>query len=334
MIAVNNLGKSGLIDSNLNNAYKVVKFLADNLVTIQNLTSTVEAIKAMQDVAYIANHIENNDIHLTESQVTQIKSITDIQAQIQAILQALEDTCNCNNSTSEVSNAHIANQSIHTTQAEKDKLASLHNFDPSTLNLSPVATSGSYNDLTDKPTNNFQEQIDSKAPLSLISKVGKTNNYDDLDNKPIIDQDVSSGSANAVSSKAVFEAIQTITGGYVDVVGNVYTKQEIDTKFNELPISITSEEVNTLISNSLVNHYTKEEVDTKLDNLPIPDLPDIDLSDYYTKEEVDTKLDNLPTSDLTNYYNKEEVNELIDNISIEGVSVKAIPLSTIEEICV
>lgn len=38
---------------------------------------------------------------------------------------------------------------------------------------------------------------------------------------------------------------------------------------------------------------------------------------------------------LTNYYNKEEVDKLISNISIEGgVSVKAIPLSTIEEICV
>lgn len=329
MIAVNNLGKSGLIDSNLNNAYKVVKFLADNLVTIQNLTSTVEAIKAMQDVAYIANHIENKDIHLTESQVTQIKSITDIRAQIQAILQALEDTCNCNNSTSEISNAHIANLSIHTTQAEKDKLASLHNFDPSTLNLSPVATSGSYNDLTDKPTNNFQEQLDDKAPMSLISKVGKTNNYDDLDNKPVIDQDVSSGSTNAVSSKAVFEAIKTINGGYVDVLGNVYTKSEIDNKFSALPTPITSEEVNTLISSSLVNHYTKEEVDTKFN-----DLPTTDLSNYYSKEEVDTKFDNLPSTDLTNYYNKEEIDELIDNISIEGVSVKAIPLSTIEEICV
>lgn len=40
-------------------------------------------------------------------------------------------------------------------------------------------------------------------------------------------------------------------------------------------------------------------------------------------------------TDLTNYYSKEEVDKLIDNISIEGgVSVKAIPLPTIEEICV
>ena len=37
---------------------------------------------------------------------------------------------------------------------------------------------------------------------------------------------------------------------------------------------------------------------------------------------------------MNGYYSKEEVDELIDNISIEGVSVKAIPLSTIEEICV
>lgn len=40
-------------------------------------------------------------------------------------------------------------------------------------------------------------------------------------------------------------------------------------------------------------------------------------------------------TDLTNYYSKEEVDKLIDNISIkDSVSVKAIPLSTIEEICV
>lgn len=277
MITVNNLGKSGLIDSNLNNAYKVVKFLADNLVIIQNLTSTVEAIKAMQDVAYIANHIENNGIHLTESQVTQIKSITDIQAQIQAILQTLEDTCNCNNSTCEISNAHIANLSIHVTQAEKDKLANLHNFDPSTLNLSPVATSGSYNDLTDKPTNNFQEQLDKKAPLALISKVGKTNNYDDLDNKPVVEQSLIN-STNAISSKAVYEAINNldINQNFNEIIANKQDKLIAgnNIKIEDNVISASNSGCNETISNEMIDELLSRDIiiherisDSEIDDL-------------------------------------------------------------------
>lgn len=60
---------------------------------------------------------------------------------------------------------------------------------------------------------------------------------------------------------------------------------------------------------------------------------DFDSNNYYTKTEADSTF--VKKTELTNYYNKEEVDKLISNISIEGgVSVKAIPLSTIEEICV
>ena len=62
-----------------------------------------------------------------------------------------------------------------------------------------------------------------------------------------------------------------------------------------------------------LNVYTKEEIDNKLNEL---DIPETDLSDYYTKSEVDNKLENIdiPETDLSNYYTKGEMDEQIGNI--------------------
>lgn len=300
-IRTNTLGKSAIINRQLNGAYDIVEYVADNLPLLMSLSQKIDLAL---NLGSIAEHLNNNTIHLTEDEKDFINNLmvygtvseTQFENTITNIMDSIDATEGVLESTQSTLDAHVNDLGIHYSQEERIRLneavQAIQNI-ISKGTLATVAYSGSYNDLLDKPTNNFQEQLDKKAPMSLISKVGKTNNYDDLDNKPVIDDQLLSNSTNAISNKAVFEALQDINDNYVEVALDTYSKASIDNRFK--------------------SYYTKEEVETKLDNLPIPDLPDIDLS---------------------NYYNKEEVDELIDNISIEGVSVKAIPLSTIEEICV
>ena len=128
--------------------------------------------------------------------------------------------------------------------------------------LSAVATSGSYNDLSDKPvipdTTSFYTKTETDKLLATktndsdLSAVAKSGSYTDLINTPDIPD-----------------------------ISNFYTKAQTD----ELLISkANSSEV-----------YTKTEVD----NL-ISGGATVDLSNYYTKSEVDNLLSNISVNSITN----------------------------------
>ena len=128
--------------------------------------------------------------------------------------------------------------------------------------LAKVATSGSYNDLSDKPdfpdTTDFytktetDELLISKTNDSDLSPVAKSGSYTDLINTPDIPD-----------------------------ISNFYTKAQTD----ELLISKAD--------SSAV--YTKAEVD----NL-ISGGATVDLTNYYTKSEIDNLLSNISVNSITN----------------------------------
>ncbi len=127
--------------------------------------------------------------------------------------------------------------------------------------LATVATSGSYNDLSDKPelpdTTSFYTKTETDGLLATktndsdLSAVAKSGSYTDLINKPDIPD-----------------------------TSNFYTKAQTD----ELLISkANSSEV-----------YTKTEVD----NL-ISSGATVDLSNYYTKSEVDNLINTISIASIT-----------------------------------
>ena len=128
--------------------------------------------------------------------------------------------------------------------------------------LAKVATSGSYNDLSDKPdlpdTTNYYTKtetdnlLSNKANDSDLSAVAKSGSYTDLINTPDIPD-----------------------------ISNFYTKAQTD----ELLISKAD--------SSAV--YTKSEVD----NL-ISGGATVDLTNYYTKSEIDNLLSNISVNSIAN----------------------------------
>lgn len=95
-------------------------------------------------------------------------------------------------------------------------------------NLATVATSGSYNDLTNKPnipngvtvdtsiksggTNpvtggTIYTALNNKVDKSSLATVATSGNYNDLSDKPTVDEDITPTSNNPVTSSAIYNAL-------------------------------------------------------------------------------------------------------------------------------
>ena len=316
-IRTNTLGKSAIINRQLNGAYDIVEYVADNLPLLMSLSQKIDLAL---NLGSIADHINNNTIHLTEDEKDFINNLmvygtvseTQFENTITNIMDSIDATEGVLESTQSTLDAHVTNSDIHYSQEERIRLNEAIQAIQSIITkgeLANVAYSGSYNDLINKPQipdlTSLTEEVGKKVNTVSVSRVGFSGRYEDLVTKVPVDNEPKQNSNNPITSNAVYELTQQLNS----------------------MVPLSQESVEGIIGIKLIDYYTKEEVDTKFDNLPIPDLPDIDLSDYYTKEEVDTKLDNLPTSDLTNYYNKEEIDTKFDDFN---KSTDLVPLTKAE----
>ena len=82
-VRVNTLGKSAILNRQLNSSYDVVEYVADNMPLLLDLVKKFDTLKIVRDIYDIINHVANQEIHLTEEQVNSIN-------QIEAISAALE----------------------------------------------------------------------------------------------------------------------------------------------------------------------------------------------------------------------------------------------------
>ena len=114
-------------------------------------------------------------------------------------------------------------------------------------NLAPVATSGSYNDLTNKPT---------IPVVPTLAPVATSGNYNDLTNKPNLATVATSGSYNDLTNKPTIPVVPTLapvatSGNYSDLTN----KPTIPTNTNQLINGagfITTSEREAIISNPFI----------------------------------------------------------------------------------
>ena len=232
-VRVNTLGKSAILNRQLNSSYDVVEYVADNMPLLLDLVKKFDTLKIVRDIYDIINHVANQEIHLTEEQVNSLNQIETIST---ALEQAGINVSGLTNQLTTLSNSlqqHINNNTIHVTDEDK----TLWNSYAATLQaltdlINQVNNKDiDYNDLKNKPvlqhiTVDSALDSTSRNPLenraivnelsnyptrSNISRVGFTGQYRDLVGVPTGDTQLNPTSTNWLTNQCVTEAIENLS---------------------------------------------------------------------------------------------------------------------------
>lgn len=249
-IRVNTLGKSAIINRQLNTAYDIVEYVADNLPLLMDLCKKLDSIKLAQDAYTFINHIDNKCIHLSKEQVELISKIADISSSLEINNTDINHLTRDLQFLVSVINKHIDNKT-HITPEERDKWNSIE-----LPELSKVATTGSYNDLTDKPeikdielvidtelsntSNNpvqnkvISKELDKLTPRTSVSRVGFTGKYSDLVGIPRGDTMLNTSSNNWVTNKTITNALNELSNSIENVGTQTQTEALTEADIDEV----------------------------------------------------------------------------------------------------
>lgn len=242
-VRVNTLGKSAIINRQLNSAYDIVEYVADNLpllVGIANKITLIDNIDVVQD------HLLKSEIHLSTEDREFLEKLKTIDfeninsSEFEALRTHLETLRD--NLYQEITDER--NRAILSELELSDRIDAIvipEEFDP--ITLSEVARTGNYDDLLNKPvidtklglTKNAVTNeaitlaINSKMDKAILSKVAYTGNYKDLAGKPVIEDTAIENNTNAMSSGGVFKILNDIA----TVVNNIHSRPLSDEKIRE-----------------------------------------------------------------------------------------------------
>ena len=181
-----------------------------------------------------------------------------------------------------------------------------------TEDLAEIATSGSYNDLSDKPTipdvSNLatKTELQSKADISDLSAVATSGSYNDLSDKPTIP-----------SQYTLPTASETTLGG-VKVDGSSITISDgvISASVSEGTMDYSALSNKPKINNiELSGNKTLSDLGIQAAGNYLTSVP----SEYITESELNSK-NYLTDSDLTSYALKSEIPTVPNNITTQGNS--------------
>ena len=247
-IRTNTLGKSAIINQQLNKSYDVVEYVAENLPLIAELS---KRLSIYTDSDVMLQHVENEAIHLStkEKEVLDYivengsivaKDLTSIVENVEALREGLT--------------SHETDYTLHLSVAQNELLERLwSNIDNIPKNtLAGIAYSGSYTDLKDIPEtkeldttlsttstngvtnkaitteiNNIKELVSTKTSDTSLHPVAFNGDFNSLMNKPIVTEDISSGNSNAVSSNAIYQVLGNLDKSGVGRI----SEEEIDMLF-------------------------------------------------------------------------------------------------------
>lgn len=242
-VRVNTLGKSAIINRQLNSAYDIVEYVADNLpllVGIANKITLIDNIDVVQD------HLLKSEIHLSTEDREFLEKLKTIDFEninssefetLRTHLETLRDNL-YQEITDERNRAILSELEL---SERIDAIVIPEEFDPVTL--SKVARTGNYDDLLNKPvidtklglTKNAVTNeavtlaLKNKMDKAILAKVAYTGNYKDLAGKPVIEDTAIENSTNAMSSGGVFNILNDIA----TVVNNIHSRPLSDEKIRE-----------------------------------------------------------------------------------------------------
>lgn len=242
-VRVNTLGKSAIINRQLNSAYDIVEYVADNLPLLVGIANKITLI---DNVDVVQDHLLKSEIHLSTEDREFLDKLKTIDFEninssefesLRTHLETLRD--NLYQEITDEQNRAILRELELSNRI--DAIVIPEEFDPTTL--SEVARTGNYDDLINKPvidtelalTDNavinraIKTAIDNKMDKVILAKVAHTGNYKDLAGKPVIENEAIEGNTNAMSSGGVFKILNDIT----TVVNNIYSRPLSDEKIRE-----------------------------------------------------------------------------------------------------
>lgn len=221
---VNTLGKSAIVDRQLNSAYDIVEYVANNLPL---LVESANKIRLIANIDYVKDHVDNSDIHVSSEdreKLNQILSMdnvthTELNQEINNLTTRIDSIVNSLGSFT----SHIEDSTSHLNQEDREAIARINSILQS---ISTIETrinnleSSNHSIVLDSTLNLFSENgvknktitkaINEKVNRESLARVALTGNYEHLTNKPIPDTSVVQGSNRFITSGGVYEALSSI----------------------------------------------------------------------------------------------------------------------------
>lgn len=249
---VNTLGKAALIDRQLNGAYDIVEYVAQNLPFLMDVFKKLDSMQTVLDTYAITTHIENESIHLNQEQINAIEGIqsliTGLSEQgvtLRSIQSTISQLRNLLNDTSSRLDAHTEDETVHVTQEDKTRWNSIRTLTeqdvrdictpivqavvdsiPDSLQVDSHLSDSSHNPVENQA---ITTELGNKVSRESIARVGFTGRYKDLTGIPEGDDFLDSNSTNWVQNKVITKAIDTIVANGADRI----TEEEIDSLFED-----------------------------------------------------------------------------------------------------
>lgn len=248
---VNTLGKSALIDRQLNGAYDIVEYVAQNLPYLLDIVKKIDAIKAITESYAVMNHIENTSIHISQEQVNAISGIADIATRLELQGTKISSILSTLQALSTTLHEHINDAEIHVTEEDKTRWNNI--AVPTTEQISNIAQG-----LIDTALDNYKPDVDVSIPIDSslsntsdnavknkvitkalhdkadsagLSRVATTGLYKDLLGIPTGDVELNADSTNWVTNGTITRALENITGAIEGTTR--ISEEDIDTLFED-----------------------------------------------------------------------------------------------------
>jgi hypothetical protein len=227
-IRVNTLGKSAIINRQLNSAYDIVEYVADNLPFLLDLMKKIDTIRTILETYEVANHIADNSIHLSQNEREALSSISTLASQISLNSDDIRAFQTSLSAIQAALNQHVNNSDIHVTQADKDRWDSYEEVSDEHITevVTPIvnAAVNSIEMPSIEPLQqdiaDIHEELRDCLKRENLHDIAFSGNYRDLEGVPKGDNNLSLASSNWVKNKVVTQAIQNISGGLPQALTN------------------------------------------------------------------------------------------------------------------
>jgi hypothetical protein len=227
-IRVNTLGKSAIINRQLNSAYDIVEYVADNLPFLLDLMKKIDTIRTILETYEVANHIADNSIHLSENERNALASISTLANQISLNSEDIRAFQTSLAAIQTALNQHINNTEAHVTQADKDRWNSYEEVSDEHIAevVTPIVNTAVNGiempsiEPLEQDIADIQGELGDCLKRENLHDIAFSGNYRDLEGVPKGDNNLSLASSNWVKNKVVTQAIQNISGGLPQALTN------------------------------------------------------------------------------------------------------------------